>query len=280
MPSTRPVFPKSPLPIRTARLLLRRFSPSDVKAFHALRTEPAIYRNFQSRSPDATERDTEAWMSRFMFMPPGSGDTHGFAVEEQGNDGVVIGFMGVHQYPLMGYVFQRESWGKGYATEALRGWLDAYWQLDERQRQQSGQEGDGGEEEDYVEARTLVDNVASQKVLGKAGFVRTGRCVDDVGRELIVFRMTRSEGLSVTPDLVYGPPICVDPGSVDRAVARGGRDVEVSTLQAREAPLSHVFLAGEAAGARGARCEVRGARGWQRPGRTEIEEWKASKQKA
>lgn len=55
----------------------------------------------------------------------------------------VIGFIGITSPPQIFYIFQRESWGMGYATEALRAFVEAYWT---RQRGSDGTEcgPDGG----------------------------------------------------------------------------------------------------------------------------------------
>ena len=54
--------------------------------------------------------------------------------------------------------------GKGYATEALRGYLSTYFAI------VPSPTASGGLGFDYVQAETDADNIASQKVLLKCGF--------------------------------------------------------------------------------------------------------------
>jgi RimJ/RimL family protein N-acetyltransferase len=61
--------------------------------------------------------------------------------------------------PEVGYYLHRDAWGNGYATRALE--LVTGWLL-----------GEGGFDE--VVLRTHPDNVASQRVAERVGFVRTG----------------------------------------------------------------------------------------------------------
>jgi RimJ/RimL family protein N-acetyltransferase len=84
----------------------------------------------------------------------------------------------------LGYALFPPFWGKGYATEAGRGLLDAYaaaideWRRaskdeDEDKGEEKG-EGKGKEEVFYVEAGVDVENPGSQVVLRKLGFKSVG----------------------------------------------------------------------------------------------------------
>lgn len=121
-------------------------------------------------------------------MPPENVHTYNFAIEEKTDRGSVIGVIGSHHYPIMGYFFQSDKWGRGYATEALTAWLQAYWKLDREDCPDKDQE-------EYVEATTVLANVASQRVLEKCGFNKVKQYVeDDTGAELFTFQMSRSTG--------------------------------------------------------------------------------------
>jgi len=66
--------------------------------------------------------------------------------------------------PEIGYSLLPESWGKGFATEALQLMLKVWWGMP---RRRWGDEEDG----ERVFAITKRRNVASCKVLRKCGFV-------------------------------------------------------------------------------------------------------------
>ena len=76
-----------------------------------------------------------------------------------------IGMCGAHRIPEMGYMFDPSVWGQGYATEAVKGFLEAYWEAFPE-----GFPGLEGEEKDYLTAVTDKTNSGSVKVLEKNGF--------------------------------------------------------------------------------------------------------------
>ena len=77
----------------------------------------------------------------------------------------VVGLCGGQSLPDIGYSFHPSLWGQGYATEAIRGFLEAYWETFP-----IGFPGLQGDERDYLRARTDARNRASIAVLRKLGF--------------------------------------------------------------------------------------------------------------
>jgi len=68
---------------------------------------------------------------------------------------------------ILGYALFKSAWGKGYATEAAQGLLDAY-------AASVAQEKEKGDKVFYVEAGVDEENQGSWRVVGKLGFEKVG----------------------------------------------------------------------------------------------------------
>lgn len=107
--------------LRTARLLLRQWRPSDLTPFAALNADPEAMRYFPSTlNRDAS--DAMARRCRDLIEQRGWGF---WAAEEQAT-GAFVGFIGLHtpaaELPCspcveVGWRLARSHWGKGLATE-------------------------------------------------------------------------------------------------------------------------------------------------------------------
>ena len=75
-----------------------------------------------------------------------------------------------HGSRQVGYWIGRDHWGKGFATAALRLLLD---EINDRP----------------VTAHVVPDNIGSQRVVEKCGFVRVGQEVADDGIVELIFRL-------------------------------------------------------------------------------------------
>jgi ribosomal-protein-alanine N-acetyltransferase len=73
---------------------------------------------------------------------------------------IVIGSIGSARDKEIGYMFHPSYWGKGYATEALEGFIKNYFEILPN--------------EEYVIAMTDASNMGSRKVLEKVGFKKIG----------------------------------------------------------------------------------------------------------
>ncbi|KAK6383764.1 hypothetical protein LTS17_003056 [Exophiala oligosperma] len=170
MKTTRPVFPVPASPIKTLRLLLRPVRQSDLTGFHILRTQPEVMKWTSQGRPDLDEQATQAWMN--LFLPPNDAVTFNFAIEEMSKPGEVIGIMGCYiaEPPEVGYMLVKEVWGMGYATEALEGWLHAYWQLPRKEVVIGDDVDDDTFIAETLAADVVEENVASARILARYGF--------------------------------------------------------------------------------------------------------------
>jgi RimJ/RimL family protein N-acetyltransferase len=101
-------------------------------------------------------------------------------------------------------MFLDEFWGKGYATEALKAYLDHYWSLERKGYVRTIGEGNGtetsskdGEEEDMEVLRAIAEagNLSSINVLQKCNFRETQRFLHENGAwrvDLVMERPRRS----------------------------------------------------------------------------------------
>jgi RimJ/RimL family protein N-acetyltransferase len=140
-----------------------------------------------SKVPDADIEKTREWMA--PALPPLKGDTFRFAVEEQSNPGRLIGMIGSRfsEPPECGYMFRTDMWGKGYATEALRGWLEVYWALPRKDvKLDSEDSGEHRTETESLLAETELANAGSRRVLVKCGFTEL-RTWEEDGDQLIQY---------------------------------------------------------------------------------------------
>jgi RimJ/RimL family protein N-acetyltransferase len=152
----------------TDRLVVRRWRPQDLDVLFAVYGDALAMRRVGDGKPLDRARCAD-WMrvTRINYEQRGYGM---FAVERKTEPGA-IGFCGlVHpggQFePEVKYAYRRSQWGRGFATEALRGLLahavDAHGIR-------------------MVVATTAPENTASQRVLLKAGLVREDPWIHDDG---------------------------------------------------------------------------------------------------
>jgi RimJ/RimL family protein N-acetyltransferase len=140
--------------IRTARLLLRRPVVDDLDAMFAITSNPGAMR-FWSTLPHADVDVTRAWLDTKIARSMAGGED--FLIEFEGR---VIGDVGAGRLPDFGFMIHPDFWGRGFATEASKAFIDyAFSQTA------------------ATELTADVDprNAASLQVLAKLGFAETGR---------------------------------------------------------------------------------------------------------
>jgi RimJ/RimL family protein N-acetyltransferase len=99
--------------LSTPRLRLRRATPADLEAFHAILSDPRAM-TYWSTLPHETLDQTHDWLAGMIDTPTALGDD--FVIER---DGRAIGKAGCWRLPDIGYILHPDAWGQGYAVEAL-----------------------------------------------------------------------------------------------------------------------------------------------------------------
>ena len=99
-------------------------------------------------------------------------------------EGALMGVVGMPPGFTLGYSFAKPYWGKGLATEAVKGFLALFWELADERNKEGGdprfeqvpQTVKAGEHEErqYISASTNPKNTASAGVLVKVGAERVG----------------------------------------------------------------------------------------------------------
>lgn len=165
--------------IRTKRLILRPFEDTDLDALHGMRIQPEVmWWTIQGR-PDIDLDESRANLAK--RMPPNDATTYDMAIVEAAT-GAFVGCGGSTLsegklgWPEIGYMFCKEAWGKGYASEFLGAFIEVWWALPRQEVQLSVDrstidEDDQGEvKREKMTGVTQGNNEKSQGVLRKAGF--------------------------------------------------------------------------------------------------------------
>jgi RimJ/RimL family protein N-acetyltransferase len=152
------VIEQSPV-IETRRLTLRAPERADAPVMAEIANDFDIVR-MTSRMPwPYTAGEAEAFIARCEQRDWTQDATFAIEVEDEGLAGVIGFFTNADEQLEVGYWLGRQWWGRGIATEALKGalvWASRDWK------------------KRCVTAGHFEDNAASGTVLVKAGFLYTG----------------------------------------------------------------------------------------------------------
>ena len=145
-----------PLNLQTDRLRITPFEVSDAADLSALMNDEDIARMMASISHPFNEADAAEWIS----MRPFDRSTDGFGAKITLKDGTLVGFVGLGGDPVnTAYALGRGYWRQGFATEAMQAFLADSFAIHRFEE---------------ITAGAMFDNLASQKVLLKLGFEKTG----------------------------------------------------------------------------------------------------------
>jgi ribosomal-protein-alanine N-acetyltransferase len=110
--------------LSTTRLRLREFRPEDFATTHAYASDPEVTKHMVF-GPNS-EVETRAFLQRVIAQQtaqPRPGYELAVELRENGRHVGGVGFRAGKRND-MGYIFHREVWGRGYATEAARAVLE------------------------------------------------------------------------------------------------------------------------------------------------------------
>ncbi|KAL4880900.1 GNAT domain-containing protein [Aspergillus karnatakaensis] len=216
---------------QTARLQFSPLVTSDAPAlYNDLRTAPEVMKWSRQGHIDYNVNDTISWISKLREgtnVSPSSPETEEkeagsklvgtvFSIREldylhqqqQGaeagetKEDKVIGTIGVRlteselaegeQFEI-GYMFVPSSWGKGYATEAVRGFVPWWFDFSANfLKDHDGETGSEGVDKDGIYAVVAKENVPSLRVMEKCGFRVHAQGQDEDGTGIVEYCIARS----------------------------------------------------------------------------------------
>jgi RimJ/RimL family protein N-acetyltransferase len=156
--------------LKSRRLFLRSFQPTDLEGFAAYRSDPEVAR-YQSWTPPYSLAQAAAFLQEMELAQPGKpGTWYQLAVERQDEPGMVgdCAFHVLAEDALqahIGFTFSRAHQKQGYATEAVSRLLDYL-------------SGDLGLHR--VCAICDADNVASYRLLERVGMRREAHFIENI----------------------------------------------------------------------------------------------------
>ncbi|MBT8476392.1 MAG: GNAT family N-acetyltransferase [Rhodobacteraceae bacterium] len=141
--------------VDTDRLRLRTLKPGDWRRLQQFGGDPDVARMMLHLTVPWPEAAVKQWIAGSTYR-----GRPGFRLAICLADGALIGTVGLGPDRSVAFMLDRRYWGKGYATEAMRGFLaECFTRFDDL---------------DTLEADHFTDNPNSGAVLRKLGFERTG----------------------------------------------------------------------------------------------------------
>jgi ribosomal-protein-alanine N-acetyltransferase len=180
--------------ILTERLRLRPPTLADAEQIFARYGQDALVSRYMSWIPHRSIEDTVAFLERIV-CDNAEGRSLGFLIFSR-SSGQLIGSVGgaIDKHRMQfGYCLARDAWGRGYATEAARAFIDAALEIPGLWR---------------VQAFCDVENSASARVLEKIGLECEGTLrrymvlpnMGDAPRDVYCYARIRSAAVPVASE--------------------------------------------------------------------------------
>ena len=172
--------------LETERLILRKMTPADAEAVFAYASDPEVT-HYVIWDTHRTIEDSESFLrSTVERYENAEAADWGIVCKENGR---FVGGCGIVEWDLdharaeMGYVLSREYWGQGLMPEAVRAMISFGFERMGLNR---------------IEARCMVENVASARVMEKAGMTYKGTLrqrefIKGAYRDIKLYAILRSE---------------------------------------------------------------------------------------
>jgi RimJ/RimL family protein N-acetyltransferase len=188
--TTNAMDPK-PVPFPTERLFMRPLVKRDFESCRMmlLDEETIMYAGLEGIVDEETARE---WFDALEEWP-----TVGIFLKADGVDGEFVGTGGVYwvenSWPEVHYTLKKEHWGKGYASEFLKGLAAVWWALPRKEVEMVLdpiylEPGEEGLVTEALCAHIRVENKKSKRVAEKVGFRRQGE-IERVGKPHEVYRL-------------------------------------------------------------------------------------------
>lgn len=187
--TTQPVHQNLPR-FSSERLFFRSLFESDFEPYHLLLKQPEPMRGYGLDAMPETNT-ARHWFNelqdktRVGIFLKNSDEREGELIGE----GLVLKMD--KQWPRVHYVFKKEYWGHGYATEFLKAFLSVWWGLPRENTTILVEEISLDSQEKHKATERLcaeikMDNKSNQKVVEKAGYEFCGE-VKKQGKEICAF---------------------------------------------------------------------------------------------
>ncbi|KAJ5898147.1 GNAT family acetyltransferase [Penicillium tannophilum] len=189
--------PISPPVFRTERLELRPLVDSDAEGMYDIRSREETMKHSFRKVPDIDISDTRKWIRSFstpnlkIAYAVREIHTDAMSVSDKEGKGRIVGSLYVglerikradHLRWELGYTFHPDFWGKGYATEAVQGFVKTWSRIHELVLAPIALSSTT-----ELVAIARKANKASINVLVKSGFVQIGEFVGVYGSECVLF---------------------------------------------------------------------------------------------
>ena len=177
--------------VLTTRLKLREFRQSDWKAVQGYASDPEVVR-YMDWGPN-TEKDSQDFIKKSIVCKRERPRRNFALAVVLRRDGTLIGGCGIYltdsanQEGYIGYVFNRNFWGRGYATETARALVEfGFHELNLHR----------------IISWCDAENLASARVMGKIGmtqeaYFRQNKWIKGKWRNTLLFAILEDDNIQV-----------------------------------------------------------------------------------